>query len=265
MPNKDYYNILGVPRTASQDEIKKAYRKLAHEHHPDKKHGDEAKFKEVNEAYQVLSDPKKRSQYDNFGFAYNDGGMGGGPGGYNFNQEDLWSMFGGGRRGNAEDVFEMFGEMFGGFRQPGYDQPQKGEDLYIEMTVTKKDLGTTRTFEYEIQDTCSQCQGQGVEKGYHIVVCDACKGSGQIRHTSRTAFGMFSQLSICPSCGGKGKKPEKECHACKGAGRAKSKRQLEIRIPADLPHAYNILVPRGGNIGKGGTDPGDLVVSIKVK
>src|SRR5258708_982704 len=154
MANKDYYTILGIPRTATAEEIKKAYRKLAHEHHPDKKTGNADKFKEVNEAYQVLSDSQKRTNYDNFGFAYNDGNYAGSSSGYNFNQEDIWNMFGGargGRRGNAEDIFDMFSEMFGGYRQPQHDQERKGEDLFVEVTVNKKDLGTTRVLEYDIQ------------------------------------------------------------------------------------------------------------------
>ncbi len=266
---KDYYTTLGIPRTASADEVKKAYRKLAHEHHPDKKTGDEAKFKEINEAYQVLSDPQKRSNYDTLGYAYNDGGFGGGQqGGYNFNQEDIWSMFGGNRgerRGNSEDVFEMFSEMFGGYRQPQHDQERKGEDLFIEVTVSKKDLGSTRTMEYDIQDSCHECKGEGVAKGYKIVTCQTCKGVGQVRQQARSAFGMFSTVTACPTCHGRGRMPEKECSACKGGGRTKARRTLEVRLPADLPHAYNIVVPQGGNAGKGGQPPGDLVVNIKVK
>lgn len=272
MANKDYYNILGVQRTASAEEIKKAYRKLAHEHHPDKKTGDESKFKEVNEAYQVLSDPQKRSNYDNFGFAYNDGGFGGGQaggqGGYNFTQEDLWSMFGGGqggRRGNSEDIFEMFSEMFGGYRQPQHDQERKGEDLFIEVTVSKKDLGTTRVLEYDIQDTCQECSGQGVAKGYKIITCQTCKGAGQVRQQARSAFGMFSTVTVCPTCKGRGKMPEKECPVCKGQGRTKTRKSLEVRLPANLPNSYNVVVPQGGNAGKGGQPPGDLVVNLKVK
>ncbi len=265
--SKDYYQILGVPRTASQDEIKKAYRKLAHEHHPDKKTGDEAKFKEVNEAYQVLSDPQKRSNYDNFGFAYNDGGFGGGQqGNYNFTQEDLFNMFGGrGRRGNADDLFDMFSEMFGGFRQPHHQEEQKGEDLFIEANVSKRDLGTTRMLEYEIQGQCHECEGKGVAKGYKIVKCETCGGAGQVRQNTRSGFGYFSRISICPTCGGRGQKPEKECPVCKGTGREKVRRSLEVRLPAELPNSYNIVVPRGGNAGRGGQPPGDLVVSIKVK
>lgn len=269
MANKDYYSVLGVPRTASQDEIKKAYRKLAHEHHPDKKTGNADKFKEVNEAYQVLSDPQKRSNYDNFGFAYNDGGFSGGQGGgYNFSQEDIWNMFGGGRggrRGNAEDIFEMFSEMFGGFRQPQHDQERKGEDLFVEVSVSKNDLGTTRVLEYDIQDTCQECSGQGVAKGYKIITCPTCKGAGQVRQSARSGFGMFSTITVCPTCHGRGKYPEKECPVCRGTGRTKSRKSLEIRLPANLPSSYNVVVPQGGNAGRGGQPPGDLVVNIKLK
>ena len=272
MANKDFYNILGLQRTASADDIKKAYRKLAHEHHPDKKTGNEGKFKEVNEAYQVLSDPQKRSNYDNFGYAYNDGGFNGGPqggGGYNFNQEDIWNMFGGsraGRRGNSEDIFEMFSEMFGGYRQPEYEQQErKGEDLFIEITVSKKDLGTTRILEYDIQDACTECAGQGVAKGYKIITCQTCKGAGQVRQQARSGFGVFSTITACPTCRGRGKMPEKECPVCKGSGRSKSRKTLEVRLPANLPHSYNVVVPQAGNMGKGSQSPGDLVVNIKVK
>ena len=269
---KDYYSTLGVPRTASADEVKKAYRKLAHEHHPDKKTGDEAKFKEVNEAYQVLSDPQKRSNYDNFGYAYNDGGFGGGQqgsaGGYNFNQEDIWNMFGGNRgerRGNSDDVFEMFSEMFGGYRQPQQEQERKGEDLFIEVTVSKKDLGTTRIMEYDIQDSCAECHGEGVAKGYKIITCQTCKGTGQVRQQARSLFGNFSTITVCPTCRGRGKMPEKDCPVCKGAGRGKARRTLEVRLPVSLPSSYNIVVPQAGNAGKGGLPSGDLVVNIKVK
>lgn len=269
MPNRDYYNILGVPRTASADEVKKAYRKLAHEHHPDKKTGDEAKFKEVNEAYQVLSDPQKRSNYDNLGYAYNDGGFNGGQqGGYNFNQEDIWNMFGGNRgehRGNSEDIFEMFSEMFGSYRQPQHDQERKGEDLFIEVTVNKKDLGATRVLEYEIQDSCTECRGEGVAKGYKIITCQTCKGAGQVRQQARSAFGMFSTITACPTCHGRGRMPEKECPVCRGTGRTKTRKTLEVRLPINLPHSYNVVVPQAGNAGKGGQPPGDLVVNIKVK
>jgi molecular chaperone DnaJ len=272
MANKDYYNVLGVSRTASQDDIKKAYRKLAHEHHPDKKTGNADKFKEVNEAYQVLSDPQKRSNYDNFGFAYNDGGFanGGQGGGYNFNQEDIWNMFGGsrgGRRGSAEDIFDMFSEMFGGFRQqPQYTEERKGEDLFLEVRISKKDLGTTRILEYAIQDICQECGGNGVAKGYKMATCQTCKGSGQVRQTTKSGLGYIARVSVCPTCGGRGQMPEKECAICKGVGRVKTQRTMEVRIPKELPsNMYHVIVPGGGNAGRGGQPPGDLVVNIQLK
>ncbi len=262
--NKDYYTILGVSRTASQDEIKKAYRKLAHQHHPDKKGGDESKFKEINEAYQVLSDPKKRSNYDNFGFAYNDGGF---QGGYDFNQgEGSWDFFrGAGQRGGFEDIFDMFSEAFGGFRQAGYDEPRKGEDVYLEVRISKKDLGTNRIVEFETLGTCQECEGTGVARGYKIVECKTCKGTGQIKNSSKSGFAFITRVSVCPNCGGKGKMPEKECPKCHAESRVKTKRRMEIRIPENMEDGYNVVVPKGGNAGKNGMPSGDLVVNIRIK
>ncbi|MBX4190271.1 DnaJ domain-containing protein [Candidatus Parcubacteria bacterium] len=269
MANKDYYTILGVPRTATQDDIKKAYRKLAHEHHPDKKTGNEEKFKEVNEAYQILSDQNKRSQYDNFGFAYNDGGFQQGQGGFDFNQGNFWDIFGGqgrgGRRGNSEDIFDMFSEIFGGYRQPQQEEQRKGEDLFLELTISKKDLGSIKVVEYDVQDTCHECQGNGVAKGSRIITCDTCKGAGQVRQTAQSSMGSFSRISVCPTCGGRGKYPEKECSVCKGQGRVKAKQTMEIRIPKELPRVYNVVIPQAGNAGRGGQPPGDLVVQIQVR
>ncbi len=265
MANKDYYQTLGVPRTASQDEIKKAFRKLAHEHHPDKKTGNEAKFKEINEAYQILSDPKKRSNYDNFGFGYSDGGF---QSGYDFGQGgNFWDFFGGsqGRTGGAEDLFEMFSDVFGGFRQPREEEDSKGENLYLELSINKKDLGTTKTVEYDSFGTCDECSGQGVAKGYKIITCNTCHGTGQVRYTSRTAMGMFTRIGVCNTCKGKGRMPEKECSKCKGAGRIKVRKKLEIRIPENMENNYNIIIPKGGNAGKTGKPSGDLVLNIRVK
>ncbi len=265
--NKDYYNILGVQRAASPDEIKKAYRKLAHQHHPDKKGGDEAKFKEVNEAYQVLSDPKKRSNYDNFGFAYNDGGF---QGGYDFGgAENIWDMFGGsagrGRGGGVEDLFDMFSEAFGGFRQTEYDEPKKGEDVYLEVHISHKDLGMTRIVEFETLGACTECDGTGVARGYKIIDCRNCKGTGQIKNSSRSGFSFITRVSVCHQCGGKGRMPEKECSKCHTQGRMKVKRKIEIRIPDQIEDGYNIIVPKGGNKGKNNMPSGDLVVSIRIK
>lgn len=259
---KDYYTILGVPRTASQDEIKKAYRKLAHQYHPDKNGGNADKFKEVNEAYQVLSDSKKRSNYDNFGFAYNDGGFQGGQG---FDFSDLFGGgFGRSRTGGMEDIFDMFSDVFGGYRA-GQDEQPKGEDLYIEVSLSKKDLGTTRILEYEILDVCTECGGNGVARGHSFVNCKTCGGSGQIRQTTKSNFGYFARVMVCGTCRGKGKMPEKECSTCRATGRMKTKKKMEIRIPENLDKTYNIVIPRGGNCGKNNVPPGDLVINLKIK
>jgi molecular chaperone DnaJ len=273
--SKDYYTTLGVPRTASPDDIKKAYRKMAHQYHPDKQGGNEAKFKEVNEAYQVLSDPKKRDSYDHFGSAYNDGAFQGGP--FDHAQDgqeyadfsDIFRGFGGGRAsGGFEDIFEAFSDMMGGggYARPSYQEgPQKGEDIYLEATISKKDLGTARVFEYAILDKCGSCGGNGVEKGYKMINCGTCGGAGQVRQTSKSAFGVFTRIGICPKCHGKRKLPEKECHLCSGSGRMKSKRKFEIHIPSDLEGAYTVIVPKAGNAGSDGQGAGDLVISLKVK
>ena len=268
MQNKDYYNLLGVQRNASQDEIKRAFRKLAHEHHPDKKTGNEDKFKEVNEAYQILSDPKKRSNYDNFGFAYNDGGFQGEQGfGHGFDFSDLFSGgFGrSGRSERMEDLFDMFSDAFEGFRQPQYEEDSKGENLYLELTINRKDLGTTKNIEYEAFEICDECAGRGVAKGYKIITCNTCHGTGQVRYTSRTAMGVFTRIGVCNTCKGKGKIPEKECSRCKGAGRIKTKKKLEIRIPENIENNYNVVIPKGGNAGKTGKLAGDLVLNIRIK
>ena len=266
--SKDYYTTLGVPRMASQEEIKKAYRKLAHQYHPDKKGGDEAKFKEVNEAYQVLSDPKKKSSYDNFGFAYNEGGY---QNGQDFNYSDFFSGMGG--RGGFEDIFDVFSDMFGsprgeaggGFRRT-YEREEntRGENLYLEVNIKKSDLGTRKTIEFEAMDLCGECGGNGIERGYGMITCETCKGAGQVRQTSRSAFGYFTRVGVCHKCGGKGKFPEKKCHRCLGESRVKTKRKLDILIPENINGDYNIAVPKGGNVSKSG-QAGDLVIHLKLR
>lgn len=264
--SKDYYTTLGVSRTASPDDIKKAYRKMAHQYHPDKQGGNEGKFKEVNEAYQVLSDPKKRESYDNFGFAYNDGGFQGQE--YSDFSDIFGGFRGGGGRGGFEDIFEAFSDMMGGggYARPSYqEESRKGEDIYMEATISKKDLGTTKIFEYNILEKCEDCSGSGVEKGYKMVNCGACGGTGQVRQTSRSAFGVFTRIGVCSKCKGKRRMPEKECHICSGSGRTKAKRTLEIRIPANLDNHYSVVLPKGGNAGKEGQPAGDLVIQLTMR
>lgn len=267
--SKDYYQTLGVPRTASQDEIKKAYRKLAHQYHPDKKGGDEAKFKEVNEAYQVLSDPKKKSSYDNFGFAYNEGSF---QRGQDFDYSDIFGGMGGG--GGFENIFDVFSDMFGGGFRRSYEseEGQRGENLYIEVSIKKNDLGSRKTIEFEALDKCKECNGSGIERGYDMVNCGTCSGTGQVRHTSRSAFGYFTRVGICHKCGGKGKFPEKKCHKCSGEGRTKAKRKLDILVPENIDGDHNVVVPKGGNAAKSGQihsansgQSGDLVIRLKLR
>lgn len=248
---------------------------MAHQFHPDKQGGSEDKFKEVNEAYQVLSDPKKRSNYDNFGFAYNDGYQGGSGGQEYSDFSDFFSGFRGGpfdntqggQHGGADNIFDIFSEMMGGgYARPSYqEETRKGEDVYLEAGINKKDLGTTRVFEYSILDKCDECKGSGVEKGYKLVNCGTCGGAGQVKQTSRSAFGAFTRIGLCPNCHGKRKMPEKECRICSGAGRMKAKRKFEVQIPQELDSGYTIIVPKGGNSGKDSQPSGDLIIQLKVK
>jgi molecular chaperone DnaJ len=257
----DPYKILGVDKNASADEIKKAYRKLAHQHHPDKKSGDAEKFKEINEAYQILSDSKKRSQYDQFGTTGNNGGFGGG--GYSGGGFDFGGFGGGG--GGFEDIFEMFSGAFGGSGFGAREEATKGEDLYLQVKVGKKEFGTRQEFEFNAFKSCDECDASGVAKGYKMETCSDCKGSGQIRRTIQTPFGNFMQSGSCPKCKGKGKIPERLCPKCNGAGRYDTKRKMEIHIPADLEDGYKVIAPKGGNAGKEGRPAGDLVITFKTK
>lgn len=257
---QDPYTILGVSKNASADEIKKAYRKLAHQHHPDKKGGSEKKFKEINEAYQILSDPEKKSRFDQFGHAGANGGFSGG--GQGFGGFD----FGGGFSGGFEDIFDMFSGGFGGMGSPGRQrEPAKGEDLHLEIHLNKKDLGQTRQLEFDVQKSCQECSGSGIAKGHGLKTCGTCKGAGQVQQNIRTLFGTFSAASVCGECRGKGKIPEKLCSECKGHGRVKGKRSMEIHIPEKIEDGYTIIVPKGGNAGTESKPAGDLIIRLRVK
>lgn len=271
---QDPYTTLGISRNANADEIKKAYRKLAHQHHPDKKGGNEAKFKEINEAYQVLSDPKKKSSYDTFGSAYNDGGFqgnpyGGGQGG--FGGSGFWDFFGGGQQreqqgGGFEDIFSMFSDAFGGRQAYGPSEaPSKGEDVYLEIPVHQRDLGQKKVFEFEIYKSCHTCKSSGIAPGSKMITCSVCKGAGQVRQSTKTAFGTFSRVGVCPECQGKGQKPEKLCADCKGSGRVKTKTKIEIHIPDSIENGYSMVMPKAGNAGLEGMPPGDLFMTLKSK
>jgi len=271
---KDYYSTLGVQKTASEEEIKKAYRKLAHQYHPDKAGGSEAKFKEINEAYQVLSDKTKRAQYDRFGTAEPMGGFGGGaagpqwgggfPGGGQVNWEGMGfdpSQFG--DMGDIGDIFESF---FGG-GQPRRKTYEKGSDLELQEQITLEEAfsGIMKTVRLRTLVQCAKCGGKGAEPGSGFEKCTTCDGQGQIREQRRTFFGSFSQVKTCAKCHGTGEVPKKPCAVCKGAGRVEADREVKIEIMAGIDDNQLIKVKGMGEAGERGTAAGDLYVRVRVR
>jgi len=276
--SKNYYDILGVQKNASQDEIKKAFRKLAHEHHPDKAGGNEAKFKEINEAYQALGNEEKRQQYDQFGQTFNSGqgfNAGGFGGGQGFNWQDFARQSGanqqqGGFSFNAEDfdLGDLFGDFFGGGRKTRRrsSHSETGEDIEIQMIIDFKEaiFGAEKFIVLEKQDMCDRCSGSGNEPGSKIITCPECKGAGEVRQIQRTIFGVFATASICNTCSGIGKKPEKFCSKCHGQGRVKDKKEIKISIPAGIDEGQQIKISGQGNAGFKASRAGDLFISFRI-
>jgi molecular chaperone DnaJ len=257
---KDYYKILGVEKNASSEDIKKAYYKLAHQHHPDKKEGDESKFKEINEAYQILSDKDKRSNYDKFGTSFNNGSTGG------FNQQNVnWEDVMGGF-GGIEDIFDMFGEGFGMGRKKQKDV-RTGKNLEIILELDLESILKNQEKELIInkQTTCSRCQGSGAEPGTKIKECFTCRGTGRVQEIRKTFLGTFSQYTVCPECQGEGLKPENPCNVCKGEGRIKKEEKIKVNIPAGVDNNQIIKVKGKGEAGKRGGENGDLYIRIGIK
>ncbi|MBM3250670.1 MAG: molecular chaperone DnaJ [Candidatus Nealsonbacteria bacterium] len=266
---KDYYQILGISREASQDEVKRAFHKLAHKYHPDKG-GDEKKFKEINEAYQILSNKEKREQYDKFGSVF-EGGQGPGPGpGFDFTW--AWGQPHG-EGVNTDFDFGDLGEMFEDFFGFGRDKTRRrqeikrGKDIKIDIEIpleaTLKEIKKKITL-YKII-TCSRCQGKGAEPGTPINECFSCRGTGEVQQVKRTFLGSFTRWTICPECGGEGQRPEKVCNVCRGQGRVKGEEDIEIFIPAGVDTNQLIKVTGKGEAGKKGGKPGDLYVRVLVK
>ncbi|MCJ8342415.1 MAG: molecular chaperone DnaJ [Cetobacterium sp.] len=276
MAKRDYYEILGVSKDASESEIKKAYRKAAMKYHPDKfsnasdkeKEEAEAKFKEVNEAYQVLSDANKKAQYDQFGHAaFEQGGAGaGGYGGFNggfggFDDlGDIFSSFFGGRSGGG------FGG-FGGGQGYGAREPEPGSDLRynLEITLEEAAKGVEKTIKYRREGKCPECNGTGAEKGSKMKKCPKCDGEGTIHVTQRTMFGDFQSTQECDQCHGKGEVPEKKCHKCGGSGIAKETVQRKVKIPAGIDDGQRLRLSGMGNASHEGGPNGDLYIYIIVK
>lgn len=259
---KDFYAVLGVSKTASEADIKQAYRKLSRELHPDKHKGDkdkEAKFKEVNEAYEVLSDPQKKAAYDRFGSA-DFAGMGGGQGfgGFGGFQGFDGSQF----SGDLGDLFEGF---FGGAARRRDDG--RGRTVEVEITIPFADTvsGAEREISFSTQILCSDCQGSGAAEGSKTVSCSECGGTGAVKRQARSIFGMIQQTVVCTTCKGSGKVPEKPCKKCKGEGRVTDKKTVTIQIPAGIDDEQSLRVKGEGEAGRAGGVAGDLVVHIRVQ
>ena len=268
----DYYELLGVQKTASEDEIKKAFHKLAHKYHPDKG-GDEKKFKEINEAYQVLSDKQKRAQYDQYGRVF-DGGDGfsaqGGPAsGWNW----AWGNPNQGEgvefdMGDIGDVFEeFFGGGFGGARKSTKKDSRKGKDIQvdIEITLERTLKESVEKIDLYKQVVCNRCSGVGAEPNTKVKECFSCRGSGQVQQVKKTIFGSFTSLGVCPECKGEGTIPEKPCNVCKGEGRTKGQETIEVNIPAGIDANQVIRFDGKGEAGKKGAKAGNLFIRIFVK
>ena len=267
---KDYYKILGVAQGASEDEIKKAFRRLAHEHHPDKG-GDDKKFKDLNEAYQVLGDAQKRKTYDQFGSqAFENGGMGaGGSGGFGggFGGFDFRQGFGGFQGQDMGDLGDVLGEMFG-FGGGGRGQAKasgKNIEMDCELSFQEAAFGVEKMIQLYKHVTCSKCKGDGAEPGTKISDCSNCKGSGQVRQTQRTMFGNIQTAAVCPTCHGRGKKPEKDCTLCRGVGVERREEKIQVAIPAGIDEGEVVKVPHQGEAAPYGGRAGDLFLRIHVK
>lgn len=265
MAKRDYYEVLGVDKNAGKDDIKKAYRKLAIKYHPDKNAGNaeaEEKFKEATEAYEVLSDDKKRQAYDQFGFAGVDG-MGGGQGGHDYSSvfRDFEDIFGG--MGGMESIFESFFGGGGRSRRSRSGGVQRGADLRYNLEIDFKDavFGKSVELSYNRNTACKTCGGSGAESGTGRKVCPTCGGAGQVRRSS----GFFSIASPCPTCGGEGYIIEDPCKACKGAGVVKKKQKIKVTIPAGIENGRRISIPGQGDAGANGGPAGDLYVFINIR
>ena len=261
MAKRDYYEVLGVGKDASEDEIKKAYRKIAIKYHPDRNPGNkeaEEKFKEAAEAYDVLHDPQKRQQYDRFGF---DGPAGGGFGGFSGGGMDM------------DDIFSMFGDIFGGrsgfggFGGGRGSRPQqyRGNDLRLKVRLSLLDVahGVTKKFKVRKDVVCQHCHGSGAEAGSSAETCPTCHGSGVVTHTTQSIFGMMQTQGVCPTCNGEGKVIKNKCKECGGTGVVKGEEVVEIKIPAGVASGMIVNVPGKGNAGMHNGINGDIQVLIE--
>jgi molecular chaperone DnaJ len=255
---KDYYEVLGVARGASKDEIKKAFRALASKYHPDKKTGDEAKFKEISEAYSILSDDKKRAEYDTMG-SYTAGGQGspwGGAGGFQGQQ---------GFEFDINDIFESFGDMFGGGGR-GPRRQSRGNDISVDIELAFKEavFGARRSLKLMKNGACTSCKGSGARAGTEMTSCSTCNGNGRIRETRQSILGQFATVRECSDCRGTGKMPKEKCPDCAGFGVRRIEDIIDLNIPGGVEHGEMIRMSGRGEAVQGGVS-GDLYVKIHVQ
>ncbi len=265
---RDYYEVLGVGKTASQEEIKKAYRKVAMQFHPDRNPGDKAseeKFKEAAEAYEVLNDPDKKSQYDRFGHnAFGPGRGGGGfSGGAGMNMDDIFSQFG--------DIFgdDAFGSFFGGGGKRGgagsRGRGTRGSNLRVKLKMNFEEIakGANKTIKVKKHIKCNTCEGSGAKDKNSVQTCSTCSGSGQVRRVQNTFLGQMQTVTTCPNCNGEGSTVTSKCGSCKGEGRVYGEETVTIDIPAGVQEGMQLSINGKGNAGERGGSPGDLIVLIE--
>lgn len=264
MPKKDLYEILGVPKEASEEDIKRAFRKLAHQYHPDKQGGDAEKFKEINAAYQVLGDKQKRQQYDQFGTTFDQSGA---PG-FDFSQG-----FGGFGQGGVKFDFgdvgglgDIFGDIFGGASGGGGRREARGRHIEMDVRLTFKEavFGAEKEMRINRNLVCPDCEGTGAEKGSKSIDCVQCGGTGRVTQVQQTVFGTFQTARTCPRCQGRGKVAEKACHRCGGETIIKGSKELKLKIPAGVSDGEVLRVGGEGEPGEHGARAGDLYVNLRV-
>jgi len=261
---KDYYKILGVSKDASQDDIKRAFRELAKKYHPDKQGGSAEKFKEINEAYQVLFNPEKRQQYDQFGTTFEQAQSQGGFSGFEgfrdfsgfangFDFEDLGDLFG-------------FGDIFGGGRKTK-TRAGRGRDIEMEMQIDFREavFGAEKVLDLYKPSVCKNCGGNGADPQSKITTCPTCGGGGRVQQVQRTFFGSFQTVITCPTCGGEGKKTERDCPECRGGGIVRGSQKIKIKIPAGIDNGETIKLSGEGEAGGRGGKQGDLFITFKVR
>lgn len=271
MSKRDFYEVLGVAKGASEDEIKKAFRKAAIKHHPDKPDGNEEKFKEANEAYEVLSNPEKKQRYDQFGHAGVGGAAGGGGAGYG-GFEDLFRNAAGGQGVNVDlgdlGLGDIFSSFFGGQQQGGGGRrgAKRGRDIQLEIAIDFEEaiFGIEKELKLDLDADCEHCKGDGAEPGHELQECKTCKGRGQETVIQNTMFGQIQQARVCSDCKGEGKKPEKTCSVCNGKGVKNKRAAVKLKIPSGINDGATIRLKERGEAVKGGAK-GDLYVVVGVR